>query len=508
MSKKAKKLRRRSPFRWIQENDVVVRMYTAFAFVLALMCVLTGVIFMMLYQKNYIRSYTKLLTRQGKIISKRVSKFSYQKNEKKFQQYNAYVDELERAEKTDVWIVSKPKAKNPLPEEYVNAYADEQNISKGTQRLLKRTFQEGKIFSHSEYDSTYGMTTLSVVVPIMDKETEETCGAVMMVSMIDRQTMGIREGKYLIILSILLAFVISYVVAMLFARYLSKPLSRIGKYISRLAGGNYGGISVKRPHSQIGILEHSLDYLAGELRQAETEREELEQVRKDFFANVSHELRTPITVIRGYTESLADGVIEEPAQVQELHNKMLQECQGMERLVGDLFILSKMQNPDFQIEKEPVSLMQVFGDVLRSGRMLGQPKEITIDFQAPEEDPCLVLGDYGRLRQMFMIILDNAVKFSHPKGIVRIQMEKREGRFYIFIQDFGVGISKEQLPFIFEKFYTSKMRQNEKGTGLGLMIARQIALRHGGDISVESEEGVGTTFYFDFEECTSTEEYE
>ena len=506
MEKKAKKRKRHSPFRWIQENDVVVKIYTSFAFVLALIGVLTGLIFISLYQKNYIRSYTKLLTRQGKIISRRVSNFAYKKKEEKFQQYNVYVDELEQAENTDVWIISRREAENPLPEEYANA--DAENISQGTKKLLDKTYAKGGINSKAEYDSTYGMTTLSVVFPIFEKETGEICGAVMMVSMIDRQTMGIREGKYLIVLSVLLAFVISYLVAMVFARFLSKPLSRIGKNISRLAGGDYGKISVKRPHSQIGILENSLGYLAGQLSRSEREREELEQVRRDFFANVSHELRTPITVIRGYTETLADGVIEEPEQVQELHQKMLSECRGMERLVEDLFILSKMQNPDFQIEKEPVSLLQIFGDVLRSGKMLGQKKEISIEFQAPQNEPCLVLGDYGRLRQMFLIILDNAIKFSNVQGQVKICLEKREGKYHISIQDFGVGISEEQLPYIFEKFYTSKMRQNEKGTGLGLMIARQIALRHGGDIRVQSQEGKGTTFYFEFEECMSTEEFD
>ena len=174
----------------------------------------------------------------------------------------------------------------------------------------------------------------------------------------------------------------------------------------------------------------------------------------------------------------------------------------------DLFVLSKMQNPDFQIEKEPVSLMQIFGDVLRSGKMLAQEKEISIDFQAPQGEPCLMLGDYGRLRQMFLVILDNAVKFSRPKGQVEINLARNEGRLIISIRDYGVGISEEQIPYIFEKFYTSKMRQNEQGTGLGLMMARQIALRHGGDITVESQEGKGAAFFFDFEECTSTEGFE
>ena len=94
----------------------------------------------------------------------------------------------------------------------------------------------------------------------------------------------------------------------------------------------------------------------------------------DFFANVSHELRTPITVMRGYTETLNDGVITDEAMVNEYYRKMLTECRSMERLVGDLFILSKMQNPDFKIEKEPVSIRQVFGDVLRSAREIARKK--------------------------------------------------------------------------------------------------------------------------------------
>ena len=295
--------------------------------------------------------------------------------------------------------------------------------------------------------------------------------------------------------------------AAVFSRYLSRPLEKIGKRIGTLASGDYSKIEVKRPYSQLGILEKSLNHLSGELAKAEKQREDLEQVRRDFFANVSHELRTPITVLRGYTETLADGILEGQEQIDELYHRMLQECHGMERLVEDLFILSKMKNPDFKIDMEPVSLQQIFGDIMRSGKMIGREKEIHFHMDAPEEDPCLIMGDYGRLRQMFMVIVDNAVKFSKEQGNIDISIQKEEGRYKVAIRDYGVGISEEQLPFIFEKFYTSKMRQNEKGTGLGLMIARQIALRHGGDIQVDSVLQKGTAFTFAFDECTCAEDF-
>lgn len=227
----------------------------------------------------------------------------------------------------------------------------------------------------------------------------------------------------------------------------------------------------------------------------------------DFFANVSHELRTPITVINGYAESLADGVVTEESRKEALYQRILAECKGMERLVGDLFILSKIQNPDFQIETEPVSLAQIFEDLIRSVKVISDEKHILIVF-SHGTDSCMVLGDYDRLRQMFMVILDNAIKFSDDGGKIDIRIHQEEHRFYVEIEDYGCGIPERDLPFIFEKFYKSKLRQNSKGTGLGLMIAKQIALKHGGDIQVSSTEGEGTKFMFQFDEIQNLEDYE
>ena len=255
-------------------------------------------------------------------------------------------------------------------------------------------------------------------------------------------------------------------------------------------------------------MEEQLDVLAERLTKAEQERANLEQVRRDFFANVSHELRTPITVVRGYAEMLHDDVLSEEEDVRGVYDRILLECQGMERLVQDLFLLSKMQNPDFQMDKEPVSLAQIFADVMRSARVIGEDKEIHFVVDIPEEQPFMIEGDYGRLRQMFLIVLDNAVKFSERGGKVHLTLVSRDGLIKAQIADQGIGIAPEELPYIFEKFYKSKLTQNEKGTGLGLMIAKQIILRHGGDVEVQSVTGEGTTFTFTFMELTSLEEYE
>ncbi len=509
MAKSSKK-RKRFFIKLLQKiwnHDVVLGIYASFAVVLVLTGLLTSYIFMQLYQKNYVGSYTELLTKQGKIISKRVAGFADSGAEPEFEDYNAYVDELEQAENTDVWIIANDAAKEPLSEKYVNAMADSENVSEGTLEVLKNTFKKGKVFSDAKYDSTYGQVTLSVAIPIKGKKIKETNGAVLMVSMIKKQTMGLDEGRYILFVSLLFSIIVAYIVAALFSKILSGSLAKLSKHIAKLAEGDYEPVVVAKPQSQIGLLEKSLENLSGKLRRAKKERDELEQIRMDFFANVSHELRTPITVIRGYTETLSDGVIEEKEQVDELYKRMLAECQGIERLVEDLFLLSKIQNPEFQIEMEPVSLQQIFGDISRSVEELGREKNIQWNFRAPDE-PCLVLGDYGRLRQMFLVILDNAIKFSNENDLIEITIEREEEKFSVCIRDYGVGIKKEELPYIFEKFYTSKMRQNKKGTGLGLMIAQKIANRHGSDIRVESEEGKGSSFLFRFDECTSTEDFD
>lgn len=489
------------------KNDIVIQIYLSFVIILTLTLILTGFIFVYLYQRNYIRSYTSLLTKQGKKIAGRVARFQANDNLQQYEKYSVYIDEIESAEQTDVWIVSNKHAEKPLGQEYTNAEVGDDNLTEEMYAILDDAFA-GNVSSSSGYDRAYGMMILRVAVPIRDKETKTVIGSVMMISMIEKQAMGLQKGNYLIVLSAFFAILVSYVFSVVFTRYLFRPIKKIGKDINRIAEGDYSPIKKRSRSLQMGMLEEKLDMLSLQLAKGEKERENLEQVRMDFFANVSHELRTPITVVRGYAETLSDDMISGADNIHEVYQRILAECQGMERLVEDLFILSKMQNPDFQIEREPVSLTQIFSDVERSAGEIGKEKDIDLLLSIPEGDPCMILGDYVRLRQMFLIILDNAIKFSPVSGRVDVRLERKDGRFTVEIQDYGAGITPEELPYIFEKFYKSKMKQNEKGTGLGLMIARQIALRHDGDIQVDSKPQEGTIFSFSFEELTSFDEYE
>ena len=157
------------------------------------------------------------------------------------------------------------------------------------------------------------------------------------------------------------------------------------KIALKLAEGDYEAKTNIQQGGEIGELANSIDILSVKLKENEEVRNNMEQMRKDFFANVSHELRTPITVMRGYAEMLVDGVVTKEEKKQQYYSRILGECKSMERLVGDLLLLSKMQNPDFQIEREPINLIQVFSDIIRGIHVVAAQKNISINFHYNEE---------------------------------------------------------------------------------------------------------------------------
>ena len=228
------------------------------------------------------------------------------------------------------------------------------------------------------------------------------------------------------------------------------------------------------------------------LKEAE-EKLKLEQMRRDYVANISHELKTPVTVLRGSLEALVDGVVTDEDDVKEYHQQMLHETVYLQRLVLDLLDLSRLQNTGFDIQHEQVSMTQLLDDAIKSGEKLAQDKNIVINktFDNPKDD---FIGDYGRLRQMFIIIFDNAVKFSSENSSIDVIFAKNR----VHIRDYGCGIETERLPYIFERFHKSGGENNKTGSGLGLAIAREIAHRHNIKVSARSKVGEGTEFIFEF----------
>lgn len=471
-------------------NRLFIKTYISFAAVITIFALLLGVLYMRMYEEATVENYEQQQTKKAQAISNRCTTYFLDNQSYEWWSYLVMLSELEG---TEIWSVSNPNAARPLSGNMATNL-DAETLTSEYVEIAQAAFND-QVEIRTQFSSYHECDIVTVGVPVHGYN-GETAGAILLISPVETQKEIVNSSWYMILMSGMVALIVSFVIAIPFARNLAQPITSMRSTALELASGNYDAKTGISRLDEIGELATTIDFLSEKLAENEVERKNMDQMRMDFFANVSHELRTPITVVRGYTESLVDGVVSDEERRQQYYHRMLSECQSMERLVGDLLLLSKMQNPDFAIEKEPVTLQQVFHDIKRTAWAIADERNIAIVMKQPDT-PCVMMADYVRLRQMFVVIVDNAIKFSRDNSSIYITMEASDC-IRVSIRDEGVGISEEELPYIFEKFYKSKLRQNAKGSGLGLAIARQICLKHDGTIQVESALGEGTTFTFTF----------
>ena len=478
----------RKPF-----NRLFFKVYINYALVLTLFAILVGLIFVNLYESATKKSYQNKMLKQASFIIDDLSKAIINNESEEYLDNQQIIQDVDPDE-LDIWTISNPNSNNPMDKKFENLNLENVVLSPDCITVIEGAFNKETLYRSGYYEEFGGSSAIQGYPVIINGE---VVGVVLLRSDVKKQEDIVRSSVTLIYSSVGIALFISFIIAILFASGITKPISSMRMTALQLADGKYQSKLALKRKDEIGDLATTIDILADRLKENEEERLNREQIRTDFFANVSHELRTPITVIRAYTETLLDGVVTDEEKIYQYYVKILGECKGMERLVGDLLLLSKMQNPDFEVEKEPVNVTQIFEDLLKSFYPLCQNKEVEMILSG-DQPAYTMMGDYDRLKQMFLIILDNAVKFSHVNSAIHINLSKKD-KLLISIRDEGIGISKEELPFIFDKFYRSKLKQNAQGSGLGLAIAKQIALKHEGIITVNSEEGKGTEFLFSFQ---------
>jgi two-component system phosphate regulon sensor histidine kinase PhoR len=223
---------------------------------------------------------------------------------------------------------------------------------------------------------------------------------------------------------------------------------------------------------------------------------ELEKIRQDFVANVSHELRTPLTTIKGYAETLLEGALKEEVAFQFVQ-VIKRQSDRLTKIVEDLLTLSKIELKEFQLKIETLSFPELFEDVLHYIQEAAQKKKISISIELPT--PLKVEADRNYFEQILINLIDNAIKYGREGGKITLSaIQKENEKIEVSVRDNGIGIPKEDLPRVFERFYrVDKGRSKELGgTGLGLSIVKHLVQAHGGRVWVESQLGEGSTFYF------------
>lgn len=297
-------------------------------------------------------------------------------------------------------------------------------------------------------------------------------------SMVDNQLSSIMFAA--LIISVFVILVVAFTGAYL-VRSICTPIIAISATAKKLAKGDFSERIAVKNNDEIGELSRAFNNMADEL-------ENSEQIKNDFISSVSHELRTPLTAIKGWSETLAAGY--EPETFAKGMKVITSETARLERMVEELLDFSRIQSGRFTLQMDMMDVIAELDDALLIYGEKARKEGIALSYNEPEF-LCPVYGDKNRLRQVFINIIDNAIKYTDKGGSIDITAEKSDQAVRITVADTGCGISPSDLPKVKAKFY--KGNSTRRGSGIGLAVADEIVSMHGGTLDIESELNVGTT---------------
>lgn len=364
-----------------------------------------------------------------------------------------------------------------------------------------RTALSGDLGSGIRQSPTTSETYLYVAVPFRE-------GVLRLAAPIVQLQSHVQAIRRQLLLSIALAFIPAVLLAALFARRVSAHLGSIIDYAGELAKGNFQARLPQGGTNELAILSlqlnetgEKLQKMFEQLQQERAKLEKLERIRKDFVINVSHELRTPLASIQGYTDTLLDGALHDPANNVRFLSIIRQNAERLTRLTADLLTLSRIELAMHKFSFASYRISTLLTDAMDSMRPLSDNKNIVLRLEAglPETE---VFCDAEAVHQILSNLVDNAVKYTSPGGSITVGAQRRDGKgsdfLEVYVRDTGTGIPTEDLPRLFERFYrVDKARSRELGgTGLGLAIVKHLVLAQGGEVRVESELHIGSAFYF------------
>jgi two-component system, OmpR family, phosphate regulon sensor histidine kinase PhoR len=226
-----------------------------------------------------------------------------------------------------------------------------------------------------------------------------------------------------------------------------------------------------------------------------TEVRTMQTMRREFVGNISHELRTPLAAIKAIVETLQDGAMEDKEVARDFLNRVNDEVDKMTQMVSELIELTRIETGKANLKFEPLDLNALAREVIAHLQPQAERKQLNITTALAENMP-FVPADRERIRQVITNIIHNAIKFTPPEGRIKVYTEASSGEVTVRVQDSGIGISREDLPHIFERFFKADKSRSQSGSGLGMAIAKHIVQAHNGKIWVESQEGQGSTFGF------------
>ena len=292
-----------------------------------------------------------------------------------------------------------------------------------------------------------------------------------------------------LLIMVLCVYLFSFIILFGIHFFIYRPLRKITEAATQYASGNLDVVIPVNSQDEMGYLSASLNYMSAQLK-------DMEDYQKKFVANVSHDFRSPLTSIKGYVEAMADGTI--PVEMQDKYlNIILFETERLTDLTKDLLTLNEFDTKHLLLDKTEFDIQQLIKDTAASFEGTCTDKRITIDLLFASRT-LIVSADKRKIQQVLYNLLDNAIKFSEFDSSITIETTERGEKAFISVKDNGIGIPRQSLNKIWERFYKTDLSRgkDKKGTGLGLSIVKEIIQAHNENINVISTEGVGTEFVF------------
>ena len=349
------------------------------------------------------------------------------------------------------------------------------------------TVTAGSYYTVGNFFDSFTEDTLSVFAPITSHF--KVNGYVVIhipMSTIQASSDNLLNISYILLIIMLL---LSMIILFFFTEMVYIPLRKITYATEQYAIGNLHYEFQVDSADEMGYLASSLSYMASEIAKSEDNQ-------KKFVANVSHDFRSPLTSIKGYLEAILDGTIP-----PEIHEKYLQivlnETERLTKLTNGLLQLNNMNTRGMILERTDFDVNQMIRNTAATFEGICKNKMIGIELILTGEH-LLVNADMDKAQQVLYNLLDNAIKFSHNDSIIKIETTEKSNKVLISVKDNGIGIPKDSLKLIWDRFYKTDLSRgkDKKGTGLGLSIVKEIIHAHGENINVVSTEGVGTEFIF------------
>lgn len=308
-----------------------------------------------------------------------------------------------------------------------------------------------------------------------------------------------------VILGSLVVILLSAALSMWYARRLVKPIRGLMPHVTREGGLEfYNTANAAEPPEELKELAETIDAIARKQRLDLEARQRLERMRSEFLANVSHELRTPIFAVQGFIETLLDGAIDDPAVNRKFLERARSQADRLNNLLSDLIDISRIESGEMRMQFRMFDLQPLLREFTQEMQPLARAKGIELYFTGnvlPHHEAD-VYADKDRIKQILVNLVDNAIKYSEGSSAIKIELLNAEPdakHVTVRVTDTGIGIAREHLPRLFERFYRvdkDRARSSPGGTGLGLAIVKHITEAHLGKISVTSELGKGSTFAF------------